>query len=224
MRWPGRRYYMLVCSLPALPVRFDGERLPISPERLRERLRLLHPDDAREIEALRDVLEWNEGFAETTDGEVVRHYRERMARIHDPLLARIAATAVDTRMIGAALRHRRRGLGPPQVWMGQWSDHLRRHFAEPGFRLAHAYPRLERLRQLLEEGDALGFHRLLLEGTWAWLRRQADEHFFDLGAVALWVARWNIIHHWQQLEAERGRAVFETLVTEALGEHADVYA
>ncbi len=224
MRWPARRYHMLICSLPPLPTRFDGGRLPITPERLQDRLRMLHPDDAREISALEEILEWGARYAETTDAEVARRYRELMGRLRDPLVRRTAAAVVDSRMIVAALRHRRRGLGPPKVWIGQWAEHIRRHFAEPGFRLEHAYPRLERMRQALEEGDALGVHRIILEGTWAWLRRRTDEHHFDFGAVVLYVARWEIIHHWQQLEAERGRAVFETLVTEALGEHAHVYA
>jgi hypothetical protein len=224
MRWPWRRYHMLICSLPALPTRFDAGRLPITPERLQQRLRMLDPDDAREIRSLTEILEWGERFAETSDAEVVRRYRQLMGQLRDPLVRATAAAAVDARMIVTALRQRRRGLGPPQVWIGQWSEHIRRHFADPNFRLAHAYPRLEQLRRLLEEGDALGFHRAMLGATWAWLRKRSDDHHFDFGAVVLYVARWEIIHHWQQLEAERGRAVFETLVTEALGDHADVYA
>jgi hypothetical protein len=215
---------MLICSLPPLPTRFDAERLPITPERLRDRLRMLDPDDAREIRSMSEMLQWSERFAETTDAEVARRYRELMGRLQDRLVRKLAAAIVDTRMIVTALRLRRRGLGPPTVGIGQWFEHIRRHFHEPNLGLSPAFPRLDELRRLLEEGDALGFHRAMVEAAWAYLRRRADEHYFDFGAVALYVARWEIIHHWQQLEAGRGRAVFETLVTEALGEHADVYA
>jgi hypothetical protein len=215
---------MLICSLPALPIRFDVDRLPISPERLQERLRMLEPEDAREIRSLSQILEWSTRFAETTDAAVVQRYSELMAPIESPLVREAAAAVVDARMIVAALRRRRRGLGPPTVGIGQWFDQIRRHFAEPDLGLAHAYPRLAELQRRLEEGDALAFHRGLLEATWEYLRRRSNDHYFDFGAVVLYVARWTIIHHWQQLEAGRGKAIFETLVAEALGEHADVYA
>jgi hypothetical protein len=42
--------------------------------------------------------------------------------------------------------------------------------------------------------------------------------------VVLYVARWDIIRQWQDLQAERGRPIFEALVKEALGEYANVYA
>jgi Protein of unknown function (DUF2764) len=224
MSWRSSRYHMLICSLPALPTRFDAERLPISPERLQDRLRMLEPADAQEIRSLLEVLAWSERFAETTDAAVVERYGELMRRLERPLVREVAATAVDARMIVTALRRRRQGLGPPTVGMGQWFAHLRRHFADADFKLAHAFPRLPELRRLLEEGDALGFHRGLLAATWAYLRKRADEHHFTFEAVALYVARWELMHHWQQLEAGRGRAIFEALVAEALGEHAYIYA
>src|SRR5262249_32033256 len=45
-------------------------------------------------------------------------------------------------------------------------------------------------------------------------------YYFSYEAVVLYIARWDIIRHWQQLQAERGRVVFEALVTEPLGEYA----
>lgn len=224
MRRSWRRYHMLVCSLPPLPTRFDAGRLPISEERLRDRLRMLDPEDAGEIRSLLEILAWSERFAETTDAGVMARYGELMERFSHPFIRDAAAAAVDARMIVTALRRRQRGLGPPTVGMGQWFEHIRRHFGEPDLGLAQAFPRLPELARLLEQRDALGFHRGLLAATWAYLRKRADEHYFDLEAVALYVARWKIMQHWQELEAGRGRAIFEALVDEALGEHADIYA
>jgi len=42
-------YYMLISSLPALPPRFEVDRLPITLERLQARLRMLEPEDAQTI-------------------------------------------------------------------------------------------------------------------------------------------------------------------------------
>ncbi len=221
----SRRYPMLVCSLPALPSRLDGGRLPIGAERLQKRLRQLDERDAVEIRAFLDLLAWSERFAETSDAEVAQRYGERMRSLRHPLVREAAAAVVDVRMIVTALRHRRRGSGAPAVFIGRWADHLRRHFDDPDFRLAHAFPNLPALRRLLEEGDAIGFHRALLDASWQWLRkRAAAEDPFGFGAVALYVARWHLMHHWEQMEAERGRAIFESLVAEALGQHADACA
>ena len=55
-------YYMLVSSLPALPARFDVDRLPITLERLQARLRMLEPEDAREISRMLAVLRWSWQF------------------------------------------------------------------------------------------------------------------------------------------------------------------
>jgi hypothetical protein len=224
MSWRSRRYHMLICSLPALPVRFDSGQLPISPERLRDRLRMLDPEDAQEIQNLLEVLAWSHRFAETTDAAVVERYGELMRRLAHPLVREVAAAGVDARMVVNALRRRRQGLGPPTVGMGQWFAHLRRRFADPDLGLTHAFPHLPELRRLLDEGDDVGFHRALLAGTWAYLRKRADEHYFTFEAVVLYVARWELMHDWQQLEAGRGRAIFEALVAEALGQYADIYA
>jgi Protein of unknown function (DUF2764) len=128
------------------------------------------------------------------------------------------------RMVVAALRRRRLGLGPPTVGFGQWFEHIRRHFNQPDFRLGHVLPGIIRFEQLLEQGDVLNLYRHMLGATWTYLKKRAEDYVFSFEAVVLYIARWEIMRHWQQLQAERGRAVFEALVTEALGEYAKLYA
>jgi hypothetical protein len=61
--------------------------------------------------------------------------------------------------------------------------------------------------------------------TWTYVRRRMQDYdLFSFEAVVLYIARWDIIRHWHQLQAERGRAVCEALVTEAMGEHAKLYS
>jgi hypothetical protein len=213
---------MLVCSLPALPPRFDAAPPPIGAERLQDRLRMLEPEDAEEMERLIDVLDWTRTFGESNDAAVVRRYDELLRRIKRPLVREVAAAGMDVRMILTALRRRRRGLGPPELGVGRWVGHIRRHFAEPDLGLGRAFPHLAEFRRVLEEGDVLAAHRALLGATWNYLKARADDHLFDFEAVVLYVARWELMRAWQERDPERGRAVFETLVTEALGEYADI--
>ena len=68
----------------------------------------------------------------------------------------------------------------------------------------------------------MNVYRGLVQATWAYLKRRADDYYFSFEAVVLYVARWNVMRQWQELKAERGRPIFETLVAEALGEHANI--
>ena len=217
-------YYLLICSLPALPPRFDVDRLPITLERLQGRLRMLEPEDAQTISRMLDILAWSRQVAEVTDAAVVKRYDELMQEVTNPLVREVFAADMDVRMIVAALRRRRHGLGPPTVGFGQWFDHIRRHFNQPDFRLGHVFPWILPCAHMLEQGDVLNLYRRVLGETWAYLKKRAEDYVFSFEAVVLYIARWDIIRHWQQLQAERGRAIFEALVTEALGEYAKLYA
>jgi len=124
-----------------------------------------------------------------------------------------------------ALRCRRRGLALPTVGVGQWFDHIRHNFNQPDFKLGRVFPWLPEAERLLAQGDLLALYRqYVLGATWTYLKKRAEDYYFSFEAVVLYIARWDIIRHWQQLQAERGRAIFETLVTEALGEYANIYS
>lgn len=218
-------YYMLICSLPALPTRFDGERLPITLERLHSRLQMLEPQDAEEIGRMLNVLNWSRQFAEPRDAAVVKHYEELMQGIVNPLVHKVLAAGLDMQMILAALRRRHRGLGPPVVGIGRWLEHIRRHFNQADFALGRTYPWLVPFDQLLESGDVLTLHRRMLVEAWDYMKKLAQNYdTFSFEAVVLYIARWDVMRTWTQLDPERGRTVFEALVTEAMGEYARVYA
>jgi hypothetical protein len=224
-KWWSNSYHMLISSLPALPPRFDVERLPITFERLQGRLRMLEPEDAEEIERMLAVLRWANQFAESSDAAVVQRYNALMRDITNPLVRDILAHGMDVRMIGVALRCRRHGLPLPTVGIGQWFDHIRHNFNQPDFKLGQVFPWVTEAERLLVQGDLLTLYReYVLGATWTYLKKLAEDYSFSFEAVVLYIARWDIMRRWQQLQAERGRAIFETLVTEALGEYANIYS
>jgi len=215
---------MLVSSLPALPPRFDAGRLPITLERLQGRLSMLQPDDAQEISRMLEILEWSRKYAEESDAVIVKHYGELMQDVHHPLVREVLALGMDMRMIVAALRRRRAGLGPPDIGFGRWLDQIRRHFRQPDLGLGRVFPWILQFDQLLGQRDSLNLYRHILEATWSYFRERSDDYDFHFEAVVLYIARWDIIHHWRELQVERGRQVFQTLVTEVVGEHAKLYS
>jgi hypothetical protein len=225
MQWWSNSYHMLIASLPALPPHFDVERLPISFERLQGRLRMLEPEDAEELERMLAVLRWGLQFEEPNDTAVVQRYDALMHDITHPLVRDILEYGMDVRMIAVALRCRRRGLALPAVGIGQWFEHIRLNFHQPDFKLGQVFPWIPEAERLLAQGDLLTLYRqYVLGATWTYLKKRAEDYYFSFEAVVLYIARWDIIRHWQQLQAERGRAIFETLVTEALGAYANIYA
>jgi len=224
MKLWSNNYHMLISSLPPLPPRFEVDRLPITLERLQTRLRMLEPADADEIERMLRVLRWSRQFEEANDAAVVKRYAALMQTITNPCVRDVLTFATDIRMITVALRSRHRGLGPPTIGIGRWAEHIRRHFNQPDFGLGHLFPRIEEYGRLIEQGDMLNLNHGLLESTWTYLSRYANNFYFSFEAVVLYVARWNIIRQWQELRAEHGRQIFETLVGEALGEYVNFYA
>jgi hypothetical protein len=225
MRLRSNSYHMLIASLPPLPTHFEVDRLPLTAERLRDRLRLLEPEDAEEMGRMMEVLRWRQQFEESNDATVVQRYGELMRKITNRLIHEVLIVGEDRRMVTAALRRRRRGLGPPPVGIGRWLEQIRRNFNRPDFGLTAVFPRLAQVAPLFEQGDVLHVHRALMEGTWGYLRKRADDYYFSFEAVVLYVARWHIISQWcQERQAERGQPIFEALVKEALGEYANVYS
>ena len=224
MKLRSTSYHMLIASLPPLPTRFDVDRLPISLERLEDRLRLLEPEDAREMDRFLDVVKWSGQFKEPQDAAVVKRYEELMLDITNSLVREVLTTIMDVRMITTGLRRRRRGMGPPPVGIGPWFDQIRRHFHQPDFGLGSVFPQLAQVAPLFEQGDVLNIQRHLMEMTWRHLRKRADDYYFSFEAVVLYVCRWHLIREWQDLRVERGRPIFETLVEEALGKYANVYS
>lgn len=225
MQRRSNRYHMLISSLPVLPPRLDVERLPITLERLQGRLRMLEPEDAEEIERMLAVLRWGNQFEEPSDAAVVQRYDALMQDITNPLVRDLLAYGMDVRMIAVALRCRRRGLPLPPVGIGQWFDHIRRHFHQPDFKLGQVFPGIPEAERLLAQGELLTLYRqYVLGATWTYLKKRAEDYYFSFEAVVLYIARWDIMRRWQQLQAERGREIFETLVTEALGEYANIYS
>jgi hypothetical protein len=185
---------------------------------------MLESSDQQEMQRMFEILRWSRQFEESHDAAVVKRFGELMAKVSNPVIREVLTTLMDVRMITTALRRRRRGLDPPPLGLGRWFEHIRGHFHEPDFGLGRVFPHLAELAPLLEHGDVLDVDQRLRRLTWEYFKRRADDYYFSFEAVVLYVARWALIAQAQQLQAERGRRIFEELVTEALGKYANIYA
>lgn len=218
----GRSYYTLVSSLPALPSHFDVDRPPISRPRLFERLKMLHPEDARVIDQWITYIAWDRQVIDRKDEEVVETYKTLMPTITNDALRELITIRMDIRTIITAIRHRRDGL-PPPIGVGQWVQHIQRNYQHPEFQLQGRFDWIGKFDNFLATGDALGAQRLLFETSYRKWSRMSLGYTFSFEAVLFYLARWEIIDRWTSKDSEAGRARFETMITETLGEHAHLF-
>ena len=215
-------YYTLMTSLPPLPTRFDVERLPISPARLEERLKMLEAEDAAVVDELRTFLFWDRHRRDWSDGEVVEQYDRIIQNLENPVAREIVEFRMDTRTILSGLRRRRRGL-PPPPGVGHWTGHIRRHWQQRDFVLSWRFPWIDEVETLLGTDRVLEIHRILLGNAWQHWRRLAEEHMFNFESLLLYLARWEVVARWTGLDSDLGATRFEELIEEATCEHRNIF-
>ncbi|MGF1581804.1 MAG: DUF2764 family protein [Gemmataceae bacterium] len=214
-------YYMLIASLPHLPPHFDVERPPITWPRLEQRLKLLREQDLVVFERLANFLAWDRQPLDRTDEEVVAEYDKLMSVLRNRLVIDIVNHRMDVRTIVSALRRRRDGKEPP-IGVGRLVEPIRRNWQDPFFQLQRRHLWIEEFATRMLAGEAAEAERLLFEVTWkTWSRMAAEEFTFSFEAVLLYIARWAIVDRWTSRDVEKGRARFEELIEETLGDHAN---
>lgn len=224
----SRSYYMLVSSLPQLPVRFDSGRLPISWATLNERLQLLHPADRQVTRQLGLYFLWDSQPLDRTDDEVVARYHELLAGASNPLVRHLIQSRTEMRLLLSAIRRQRRGLPPPS-WAGKvkgcegLTNSLRKAWSHPQLGLGARYPWVEAFTRFYDSGDAGEAQWVLFAQRWRDWTRIAEQHTFSFEAVIAYLVRWEIIDRWTSQNAEAGYGRFANLIEETLGEYATAF-
>lgn len=220
-------YYTIVASLPALP-RFDQtDRLPITRERLRQRLSMLTPDDAQLYESAAEFLAWQRQSATRTDQEMVTNFKRLEERIALPTLQSIFDFPIDQRTIMAALRRRFLGLPAPaagEPWgVGRYVNHIERNWDHPHFKLSAVYHWIVQARAHLEAGETLALERLLKNTLWDYVERSVPAYEFGFSAVLIYIIKWDILDLWLSYNIEDAKMRFEELVTEVTDEQPKIF-
>ena len=211
-------YYTLLASLPPLP-RFEGaRRLPISRERLQQRLRMLTPSDARFLERSAPFLTWQKDAPNLTDREMVIQFKKLVETMSGSHLKPLIDFPVDQRTIMVALRRRHRGFDPPtteELWgYGRYVRHIERNWENPHFRLAAEYPWIPQAQLHLDAGEVLALDRLLKNVLWDHLERTVPPYDFGLRTVISYRMKWDMLEQWLSYDAEKAGERFKELVKE----------
>ncbi len=220
-------YYTLLASLPPLP-RFDQtDRLPITQERLEQRLRMLTDEDAQLYESAAEFLAWQRQSATRSDAEMIANFKKLEDRMAVPTLQSIFDFPIDQRTIMAALRRRFRGLPAPasgEPWgVGRYVNHIERNWDDPYFKLSAVYPWIVQARSQLESGETLALERLLKNALWDHVDRSVPAYDFGFSAVVVYVFKWDILDLWLSYDIEEAKVRFDELVTEVTDEQPKIF-
>lgn len=216
------QYYQLVASLPRLPRFYAAERLPISPQRLEERLALLEVEDASDLALAQSLVSWPAHPTGRSEAEAIALSDHVLANVKNRELHDFVVYRLELRTVMAALRRRRRGDPPPSGirWaVSDRSDWIERHWSEPHFGLGLVLPWIPAARDHLEKGEAAALERLLMTQTWTRLERIAERFPFGFEEVFAYVFRWDIVQRWLTYESTAATRRFGSLVAETIDGH-----
>lgn len=220
-------YTTLLTSLPYPGELFKAKQTPLSRLKLDSRLRMLSEEDATLLGEVEGLVHWINQPMERTDAAFVAHAQRLIPCMEDDPLKELVQFRLEVRTAIAALRRRKRGEGPPrsdETWgYGRWVGHIQRYWGEPAFRLEGVFAWLPEASRLLNGDDSLGLERMLVSVVWEHLGRAAEQHYFDLEAVILYVQRWDIIDRWTTYSGEAAVERFHGLVDEGMGEFARIF-
>ena len=221
-------YTMLISGLPRPEALFLAKRPPLSRLKLDRRLRVLTPEDAAALRLVERALTWREMPMTLTDGEIVARAKAAMAQLENETLRLIIRDRFEIRTCVVALRRRQRGEpapAPGTPWgFGRWVANIARYWGETTFRLDNVFPWLREAQRLLEAGETMALHRLILEQAWKNLGRHAGEHEFDFEAVVIYALKWDIVDRWVRRDSEAAAQRLEELTGAGLGDYANLFA
>ena len=213
-------YVMLMSSLPALGPMLAAKHAPINDTRLEKRLKGLRPEHRHEVASVANLLSWSRLGLADADADLVKRTRRLIPTLTSETLVALVRDRMELRTVVAALRRRHAGEdapAPDTLWgYGRFVRRIRENWREPGFGVEVAFPWVLQAKEKLENEDAAGLERILLETVWRKAASLAARHDFDFEAVALYLVRWNLLDRWTRYDADAAAARFKTLVEEAL--------
>lgn len=220
----NKGYYTLVASLPHLP-RFDkADRLPISRERLLQRLKMLDSEDYKLAEIAAEFIAWRRQPVGRTNAEILSIYNRGVNLIFESkLLKPLFELPINQKTIMTALRRREKGLPRPnsgELWgVGPLVQHIEHNWDKPFFKLHSLYPWITQAQTYLHEGELLKLEYLLAQLTWNRLEFVLIKNYFGFEVIAAYLLKWDILQQWLSYNIEKAQARFDELVLETIDEY-----
>lgn len=215
-------YVALTASLPALGPLLSAKAPPINQPSLEQRLKVLTPEDRRDLLALRDVLSWTRLATAESDRAFLARARRVEAGLRSEALRGVLRDRLEIRTVVAALRGRHAGEDAPpagEIWgYGRFTEVMRANWAAPDLGVGRIFPWVGAAREKLDAADRKGFERIVLEAAWAAAERRLALHHFGFEAVVRYVLHWSLVDRWARYDDDQAAARFGELLDAALAD------
>jgi len=216
-----KQYYTLFASLPPLPYFERAVHLPINEVRLRDRMKMLEPEDVEIMQKTLTFVGWQMQPLERTDVDVAKIYDEMLKSATSyPILKAMVSKVMDQRTILVALRRRHLDMPVPlkgEAWgVGQWVDHIRRNWKHVDLQLGLEYPWIPKAREFIETDQALELEKLIMKQNWKTADDYMAEHPFTFETILFYVSKWIAIKNWLTFSADAARERFDNYITEVI--------
>ena len=212
-------YITLVSSLPYLPPFERAERSPITRLRLEQRLHNLEPDDVKQLALAEALVSWRMSLAKPkTDQDMVLRYRAAQQEISQPALREFIEFRIDQQTILAGLRQSKSvfesAFLEQVAGASRWAGFIASHWDISDFKLAAVYPWVPEARNYLENNDACGLDKLMMNIIWRRLGKITESNRFGFEAVFAFVFKWDILQAWLARDAVQAKSRFQELISE----------
>lgn len=191
-------------------------------ERLKERLTMLWPEDAKLVDSVSSFIIWHRQPMERSDTEMFTVYQKLVESIDNPVIKEMINLRIDIRTIVVALRRRYRGLPAPksgELWgVGCWVQHIERHWDDQNLKLASVFPWIPQVREYLENGDSLELERLQMNQVWDGMDRLTDKNYFGIDVILSYLFKWDMMQRWLANNVDAAITRFDELVSEAIND------
>ena len=217
-------YVSLMSSLPSTERLFLAQLPAISRLRLELRLKQLKEQDLWTLRQVESVLNWSMQNLASSDKELINHAKTVFVGLQSETLKTLVRDKMELRTCIAALRRRAQGEHAPDNvnWgFGSWVSHINRNWNETHFALETVFPWLPQAKGFMDNKDAEGMERFILDLAFKQLQRCGNQHYFDLEAVIIYVLKWDIVDRTTHYNIEAAKIRFTELVAQGLGDFAD---
>jgi hypothetical protein len=214
-------YVSLMSSLPSTERLFLAKLTPISRLRLEQRLKQLNEQDLRTLRQVESVLNWSMQNLAFSDQQLIKQAKMVFVGLQSETLKTLVRDKMELRTCVGALRHRAQGENAPDNlnWgFGRWVSHINRNWNETHFALETVFPWLPQAKCFMDNKDAEGMERFILDHAFKQLQRCVNQHYFDLEAVIIYVLKWSIVDRTTRYNIEAAKIRFTELVEQGLGD------
>jgi hypothetical protein len=219
------QYYQLITSLPLLQGKLSVDFKSLSDIQFDKLLKELTPDDYKMVTCLQKFVLWE--FYHSVD---VHHFFQELNIIKkkykcNKTFISILDLIVDIRLFSGLIRYKKAGLAVEDLngkikFEGdkeEYNFNIKHNFDKDDFGIKALDKNLKGIENLINNQENKELEKKHLQNSWDSLSKIAENHYFDIDFLLVYVIKRNILTRWNIINNPQEVGVrFEELATNAI--------